>query len=65
MGKSQNNHTIENMPSHPEILEFSNKLASLTGREVLSDRRESRVALIGREMMPVVLPDKIIKTINK
>ena len=58
VGKSQNNHTIENIPSHPEILEFSDKLASLTGREVLSDRRESRVALIGREMIPVVLPEK-------
>ena len=58
VGNSQNNHTIENMPSHPEILEFSDKLASLTGREVLSDRRESRVALIGREMIPVVLPEK-------
>ena len=41
-----------------KVLEFSDKLASLTGREVLSDRRESRVALIGREMIPVVLPEK-------
>jgi hypothetical protein len=29
------------------------------GREVLSERRESRVALIGREMIPVKLPEKI------
>jgi len=28
------------------------------GREILSDRRESRVALIGREMTPITLPEK-------
>ena len=38
------------MPSHSEIMEFSETLAPLVGREVLSDRRESRVALIGKEM---------------
>ena len=37
---------------------FSNTLAPLVGREVLSDRRESRVALIGKEMIPVTLPEK-------
>ena len=47
------------MPSHPEIMGFSEQLAPLVGREVLSDRRESRVALIGKEMNPVVLPKQI------
>ena len=47
------------MPSHDEIMEFSRNLAPLVGREVLSDRRESRVALIGKEMIPVTLPTKI------
>jgi len=56
VGHSQNNHTIENMPSHDDIMEFSNKLAPLVGREVLADRRESRVALIGKEIIPVTLP---------
>ena len=46
------------MPSHDEIMEFSKNLAQLVGREVLSDRRESRVALIGKEMIPVTLPTK-------
>ena len=46
------------MPSHDEIMEFSTNLAPLIGREVLSDRRESRVALIGKEMIPVTLPTK-------
>jgi tRNA wybutosine-synthesizing protein 1 len=58
VGHSQNNHKITDMPTHVEIMEFSNTLASLVGREVLADRRESRVALIGREIIPVVLPEK-------
>ncbi|PXF24636.1 MAG: hypothetical protein CXX70_11135, partial [Methanobacteriota archaeon] len=56
---SRNNLTIENMPYHQDILDFSNRLAPLVGREVLSDRRESRVALIGREMVPITLPEKV------
>ena len=47
------------MPSHDEVMDFSRNLAPLVGREVLSDRRESRVALIGKEMIPVTLPKKI------
>ena len=46
------------MPSHADVMEFSETLAPLVGREVLSERRESRVALIGREMVPVTLPEK-------
>ena len=56
VGNSRNNLSIENMPTHQEILEFSEKLAPMVGREVLSDRRESRVTLIGKEMIPVELP---------
>ena len=59
VGNSRANHTIENMPSHDDVMDFSRKLAPLVGREVLSERRESRVALIGREMIPVVLPEKV------
>ena len=59
VGKSRANHTIENMPSHDEIMQFSRTLAPMVGREVLSERRESRVALIGHEMIPVVLPEKV------
>ena len=47
------------MPSHQEVLDFSHKLAPLVGREVLSERSESRVTLIGKEMIPVTLPEKI------
>ena len=58
VGSRRSNFSINNMPSHDEIIQFSNELAPLVGREVLSDRRESRVALIGREMIPVTLPEK-------
>jgi tRNA wybutosine-synthesizing protein 1 len=59
VGNSRNNLVIENMPSHQEVLDFSHRLAPLVGREVLSDRSESRVALIGREMIPITLPEKV------
>ena len=47
------------MPTHTDVLDFSAKLAPLVGRKVLADRSESRVALIGTELMPVVLPPKV------
>ena len=59
VGNSRNNLSIENMPSHDDVMGFSHRLAPLVGREVLSDRRESRVALIAREMIPVTLPEKV------
>ena len=58
VGHSQNNHTISDMPTHTEIMEFSQTLAPMVGREVLADRRESRVALIGNEIIPVILPEQ-------
>ena len=58
VGNSRNNLSIDNMPSPAAVMEFSETLAPLVGREVLSERRESRVALIGREMVPVTLPEK-------
>ena len=58
VGHSQNNHTISDMPTHAEIMEFSHTLAPMVGREVLADRSESRVSLIGKEIIPVVLPEQ-------
>jgi wyosine [tRNA(Phe)-imidazoG37] synthetase (radical SAM superfamily) len=48
---------MENMPSHDDIMDFSNKIAPLTNREVLSDSRPSRVALVGREISPIPVPE--------
>ena len=59
VGNSRNNLTIENMPSHDDVMGFSQRLAPLVGREVLSERKESRVALIGKEMIPITLPQKV------
>ena len=59
VGKSRNNLSIENMPSHDDVMGFSHRLAPLVGREVLSDRPESRVALIAERMIPVTLPEKV------
>jgi len=59
VGKSRKNLSIENMPSHQDVLDFSQRLAPLVGREVLSERSESRVALIGREMAPIDMPEKV------
>jgi tRNA wybutosine-synthesizing protein 1 len=59
VGHSQNNHTFDNMPTHVDVMDFSAKLAPLVGREILADRRESRVTLIGKEIIPVVLPPKV------
>ena len=58
VGNSRNNLSIDNMPTHAEVMEFSERLAPMVGREVLSERSESRVALIGREMIPITLPEK-------
>jgi len=47
------------MPSHEDVMGFSRRLAPLVGREILSDRSESRVALIGKEIVPITLPEKV------
>jgi tRNA wybutosine-synthesizing protein 1 len=57
VGHSRENLSIENMPSHEDIMDFSNKIAPLTNREVLSDSRPSRVALVGREISPIPIPE--------
>jgi tRNA wybutosine-synthesizing protein 1 len=59
VGKSRSNLTIENMPSHQEVLDFSHELAAKVGRQVLADVAPSRVALIANEMIPVTLPPKV------
>ncbi|CAI8313088.1 MAG: 7-carboxy-7-deazaguanine synthase [Euryarchaeota archaeon UBA443] len=57
VGHSRENLSMENMPSHDDILSFSNELAPQVTREVLSESRPSRVALIGREIVPIPIPE--------
>jgi wyosine [tRNA(Phe)-imidazoG37] synthetase (radical SAM superfamily) len=44
------------MPSHDDIMAFSEAIAPLTHRTVLSDSRPSRVALVGTEIKPIPIP---------
>ena len=56
VGNSRENLTAENMPFHDDILEFSNALAPLTNRKLLDDSPPSRVALVGRAIVPIPIP---------
>ena len=49
--------SAENMPSHDDIMEFSAKIAPLTGRKILSDSKPSRVALVGQQITPIPIPE--------
>ncbi len=58
VGHSREVLSIDNMPSHDDILDFSNKLAPMVGRKVLDDSRPSRVALVGKEIVPIPIPER-------
>jgi len=49
VGYSRNRMTIDNMPSHNEIREFSQGLADRTGLRILGEQRASRVVVLGKE----------------
>lgn len=48
VGGSRGRLSLANMPSHADILEFSRRLGSHTGMEVLKEKPDSRVVLLGR-----------------
>jgi tRNA wybutosine-synthesizing protein 1 len=48
VGGSRTRLSMANMPSHPEILDFSERLAERTGMAVLKQKPDSRVTLLGR-----------------
>lgn len=48
VGGSRQRLTLSDMPSHAEILDFSYKLAERLGLEVLMQKEDSRVVLLGR-----------------
>lgn len=48
VGGSRGRLSLANMPSHADILEFSRRLGSYTGMEVLKEKPDSRVVLLGR-----------------
>lgn len=52
VGSSRERLKEENMPRHPEIMEFSEKLAGLCGMKVIDQKKESRVCLLARKDWP-------------
>ena len=48
VGGSRTRLSMANMPSHPEVLDFSERLGERTGMEILKDKPDSRVTLLGR-----------------
>ncbi|MDR3282861.1 MAG: 4-demethylwyosine synthase TYW1 [Candidatus Methanoplasma sp.] len=48
VGASRQRLSLESMPSFDEIREFSSKLGGLVGMEILKERPDSRVLLLGR-----------------
>ena len=57
VGHSRENLSDENKPSHDDIMDFSARIAPLTGRKILSDSKPSRVALVGQEITPIPIPE--------
>jgi tRNA wybutosine-synthesizing protein 1 len=66
VGQSITKLTIDNMPSHDSILEFSNALAGKIGYQFTADRRDSRVALISKDPSTAKIDfDEIFKARDK
>lgn len=49
VGDSRTRMTVDNMPSHASVREFSSRLASRLSLELLGESEDSRVALIGEK----------------
>ena len=47
VGSSRMRMTLDNMPSHKRIQRFSKGLATGTGYEILKEKQDSRVTLLG------------------
>jgi tRNA wybutosine-synthesizing protein 1 len=48
VGDSRTRMRMDNMPSHASVREFSERIASRLSLEILKDREDSRVVLLGR-----------------
>jgi tRNA wybutosine-synthesizing protein 1 len=47
VGGSRTRLSMTNMPSHPEIVDFSEQLGNRVGMEILKEKKDSRVTLLG------------------
>ncbi len=57
VGDSRTRMTIDNMPSHQSVQEFSSRLASRLSVDVLAEREDSRVVLLGEKGTRLRLSD--------
>ncbi len=49
VGDSRTRMTVDNMPSHASVKEFSERLASRLSMDILAEREDSRVVLVGKK----------------
>jgi tRNA wybutosine-synthesizing protein 1 len=56
VGDSRRRMTMENMPSHAEIVEFSRRLGERVGMEILKEMRDSRVLVLGQDSKNLMIP---------
>lgn len=56
VGDSRRRMTIDNMPSPASVEEFGKRIASRLGMELLRERPDSRVCLLGEKDAPVKIP---------
>ncbi|MFC1741415.1 4-demethylwyosine synthase TYW1 [Nanoarchaeota archaeon] len=52
IGASQLKLTMENMPRHPEVKEFAEKIAEHSGYKIIDEHEQSRVVLLMKEDFP-------------
>jgi tRNA wybutosine-synthesizing protein 1 len=49
VGDSRTRMTINNMPSHSSVREFANRVADITSLQLLCEREDSRVVVLGKK----------------
>jgi len=49
IGSSRMRLSLENMPRHEEVVDFSKKIANLSGYKIIDEKKESRVVLLMKE----------------
>lgn len=52
VGGSRHRLSIENMPRHPEVKEFAQKIADACGYKIIDEQESSRVVLLAKEDTP-------------
>jgi len=50
VGGARQRMEMDNMPSHDKVRKFGMKLCSITGLELLMERADSRVVLMGKDI---------------